>query len=376
MDLEELRTAREQERRTDSLQHLRDDFYEQAVEYVRELKRERSRRADAAGDPYSPEALRLTDEIDAAQETVESLYERRRGKLVKMASFAAASNSVETDGLTDQERELFDDLVDRIKQNERQVLDMSVGSDRASGAPIADSEPAVGVSESTAEAEPTAGGGRPAAEAEEPAPGEGRGPAALVGTPEPGDTATAGEGSESPDDSSGGTLADAMGTDTAGDESVGATSADASAGPNDTPGTDPAGGTTVGADAGVGQPTSNEPTPGGVEESAPSGPAGGSTEPDRPSAEAAAIAGDGPAGVSDAGSESARSTATDDDPETLEARDTDGGTVERETVRVTREVGEVLGVDNTRYTLTPGDTVFLPTANVEPLVEKDAVERL
>ena len=122
MDLEELRSVREQERRTDSLQHLRDTFYDDAAAYVRERKQERRRRADAAGDPYAPAAMRLTDEINTAEEIVESLYERRRGKVVKLASFAAAGMPAETDGMTDQEREMFEAVVERIEANEQKVL--------------------------------------------------------------------------------------------------------------------------------------------------------------------------------------------------------------------------------------------------------------
>jgi DNA replication factor GINS len=128
VDLEELRSVREQERRTDSLQHLRDSFYDDAAEYVRQLKHERSRRAEQAGDPYAPAAMRLTDEIDTAEEVIESLYERRRGKVVKLASFAAAGMPAETDGMTEQERSMFDDVVERIENNEERVLGALDGS--------------------------------------------------------------------------------------------------------------------------------------------------------------------------------------------------------------------------------------------------------
>jgi DNA replication factor GINS len=139
MDLEELRTVREQERRTDSLQHLRDTFYDDAAEYVRELKRERSRRAEAAGDPYAPEAMRLTDEIGTAEEVIESLYERRRGKVVKLASFAAAGMPADTEGMTDQEKTMFHDVVERIEANEAEVLGaLDDGDDEETAVPSPD----------------------------------------------------------------------------------------------------------------------------------------------------------------------------------------------------------------------------------------------
>ncbi|MFB6079294.1 MAG: hypothetical protein ABEJ80_10000, partial [Halarchaeum sp.] len=58
--------------------------------------------------------------------------------------------------------------------------------------------------------------------------------------------------------------------------------------------------------------------------------------------------------------------------------DEDGATssVARETVRITRDVGEILGVDEREYTLAADDVVTLPSENAEPLLARDAAERL
>ncbi len=50
--------------------------------------------------------------------------------------------------------------------------------------------------------------------------------------------------------------------------------------------------------------------------------------------------------------------------------------VERVTVRITRDVGEILGVDDRQYDLTAEDIVQLPARNADPLVERGAAERL
>lgn len=479
MDLEELRTARERERRTDSLQHLRDDFYQEASEYVRELKRERQRRADEAGDPYTPEAMRLTDEIDSAQETIESLYERRRGKIVTQASFAASGQSVETDGMTDSERSLFDNLVDCLKRNERQILDTTVEG-QGPGVPEPSADAARVDAGANASAGPTGGesganaapntaqesartaagggGGQPdSAEPAVPTPGPGEGDAqpegvgainpAAADTPEsPADTpATAGANDSGSDP---GTLAEAMGgTDSVGaDTAAGVDSADTVGGPETAPDAGPATGTdqaagspsetpTNGASASVGeadssasQTTASADTAaasdtgttgsavgdapgsgGGPAQPGAGDPATGESSADRPAAEAAAIAGDttpaadagGPTTAADTASTNTAgtgpTTTTDDQPtETADAAGTtetgdataaheasvDDATadvtdsLERETVLVKQDVGELLGVDERQYELAAGDTVFLPTANAEPLAERDAVERL
>jgi DNA replication factor GINS len=74
---------------------------------------------------------------------------------------------------------------------------------------------------------------------------------------------------------------------------------------------------------------------------------------------------DGPAG----GGEADEVSAAGSDDETSE-------TVDRTTVRITRDVGEIFGVDERSYELTSEDVVTLPEANADPLVEKDAAEKL
>lgn len=132
MNLEDLRERRRRERQQDSLQQLPDSFYRDAAVYLDGLKEARSRAAAAAGDPYDdPEVRRLTDELQTATSVVESLYERRVGKVVKHASFAAADMPHDEAGLTDEERALFGDLVDRIRENRTRVLDALDGGGTA-----------------------------------------------------------------------------------------------------------------------------------------------------------------------------------------------------------------------------------------------------
>ena len=109
MNLEELRSVQRAERQKDSLQHLRDSFYEDVADYVAQLKDERERAVEAADDPFASEDVRqLTDTIESTQEVANALYERRVGKVVKHASFAAADMATDEEGMTTEERELFE----------------------------------------------------------------------------------------------------------------------------------------------------------------------------------------------------------------------------------------------------------------------------
>jgi DNA replication factor GINS len=55
---------------------------------------------------------------------------------------------------------------------------------------------------------------------------------------------------------------------------------------------------------------------------------------------------------------------------------TPGDDTERTTVRITRDVGAIFGVDEREYDLSSEDVVTLPTANAEPLLQRDAAERI
>jgi DNA replication factor GINS len=124
MNLGDLQSARSKERQKDSLQHLPEDFYADVGAFVNELRTERERAAEAADDPFdAPEVRRLTDDIKTAENTVEAVYERRVGKLVKLASLDAAGMPADEDGLTAEERDLFGTLVDAIESNRAHVLD-------------------------------------------------------------------------------------------------------------------------------------------------------------------------------------------------------------------------------------------------------------
>ena len=79
----------------------------------------------------------------------------------------------------------------------------------------------------------------------------------------------------------------------------------------------------------------------------------------RPADEAATIADDG---------DDSASAPADDDPT--------AGLDERTTIRITRDVGEIFGVDERTYDLASEDVVTLPEENAAPLVERGAAKEL
>ncbi|WP_256545512.1 hypothetical protein [Halobellus inordinatus] len=374
MNLDELRSVRRTERQKDSLQHLRDSFYEDVAAYIAERKAERQRAAEQAADPFAdPEVGQLTDEIETAEDVVESIYERRVGKVVKLASFAAADMSADTNGLTAEEKALFDDLVARIKQSRGTVLDVLSGE--GEGATPDDTQAVTGDAPA------------PASSSQEPAPGEPSDPtpsapsnlspseANTAETPETSASTTdpsnppshesgadvdapTPSGATAPDDvlaeAMGSTDADSAGADASDDDSTGRESSGPSPDvPPDAPPDAAAQDAPVVENVGDGRNGNDHDRDG--------------REPD------GGVAGAAPLPEhTDAAPESAATQSAHADPsDSSEADDAD-----RVTLRITEDVGQIFGVDEREYDLASEDVVTLPSTNAGPLLDRDAAERL
>ena len=130
MDLENLRQTQAEERRSEKLQELSDTFYEEAAEYIEEIREKR----DACDDPYSEEAQRLNDALSSARQVTEGIYERRVGKVVKMASLAANGHPASDDRMTREEREMFETIVSEIRANQTRIEETLEGALKNTGA--------------------------------------------------------------------------------------------------------------------------------------------------------------------------------------------------------------------------------------------------
>lgn len=196
MDIEELRAVQSQERSSSELQELRDSFYADVADYLDSLREERERLARECEDPYDDSVIRVNDEIDAAERVVQSIHERRVGKVVEQASFTANGLGDAPEGLTAEERALFEDLVERIETNTERVLDI-VRGDAPSPAIAPEERPEGANSE-------TSGPGEPSSEADEGSSDESQTDAAALmddSVPDGGPgTATGTDGEPSPQD--------------------------------------------------------------------------------------------------------------------------------------------------------------------------------
>lgn len=344
MNLTDLQAVQNTERQKDSLQHLRESFYEDVAAYIESLEAERDAAAEAADDPFaSPEVRQLTDEIETAKEVVEAIYDRRLGKLVKRASLAAAGmSSVNDEGLTAEERELFADLVENIESNKSHVLDVVEGEStspasttdrtaRARDRPVDSSATPDGAAGSPVGASST-GSGMAAAADEQPATAAEQPP--LEDEQPPGEDDQPGPSDE---------------------QSVSTAERPVQGGDD---GADQDRRITEEAAAVTGQP---EPT---AEASAAA--AMGVTEGTA----------EGPADENSDSNSAELSGGPDGDRRADGGGSVASGTEDRTRVRITRDIGEIFGVDDRSYDLSSEDIVDLPSDNAKPLVERGAAEKV
>ncbi len=122
MNLEELRQIQIEERTRGDLQPLLRSFYKDVAEYIKGLQIERE---DVLKNPTQGSNKinrRLEDEIKSVKEVVEIIYGRRVGKMLKVASLAAAGLRDEDVSMSEEEEILFKNLVMLLRENRNAIL--------------------------------------------------------------------------------------------------------------------------------------------------------------------------------------------------------------------------------------------------------------
>ena len=123
MNLDELRSIRDEERESGSIQPLRPSFYEEARTYIETLREERDERAEESDAPFSDSGVaRLSDRLETAQGVLQAIYENRVGKILRHASTAALSDDADQPPLTREESIMYETLVEAIKRTEAAAL--------------------------------------------------------------------------------------------------------------------------------------------------------------------------------------------------------------------------------------------------------------
>lgn len=136
MNLDELRSVRDEERESGTLQPLRPSFYADARTFIEEIRDERDQQAADSDDPFSdPAVARLTDRLESAEDVLESIFENRIAKLLKHAATAVAGDDGDPPSLTNEERELYTTMVTAIRETKRAALEGEPAATGAAAAP-------------------------------------------------------------------------------------------------------------------------------------------------------------------------------------------------------------------------------------------------
>lgn len=120
MNLDDLRLIQVKERRSEGLQELERDFYGQVRTYIQALE------ADKNKVEAVPQAMKIDDELRSVRSVIEGIFNRRIGKIVKMASSRAGGLQESPKGATPEELDLFEQLTDLILRSRTIIMDPAI----------------------------------------------------------------------------------------------------------------------------------------------------------------------------------------------------------------------------------------------------------
>ncbi len=116
MNLDDLRLIQVKERRSEVLQELERDFYGQVRIYIQALETDKNK-------VEAPQAMKIDDELRSVRRVIADLFDRRIGKIVKMASLKAGGSQESLKGATPEELDLFEQLTALISRSRADILD-------------------------------------------------------------------------------------------------------------------------------------------------------------------------------------------------------------------------------------------------------------
>ncbi|MBC7115368.1 MAG: replication factor [Archaeoglobi archaeon] len=123
MDLERLREIFREESSSEKIKIVEPNFYEEIAVYISELRR----KLEEFRDSDDPERDIIEDEIRSVRRVVEDIFKLRLRKIVRNANFKANGLEIEMEGLTPEEDELFQNLVNAIARARKKVLSCLYG---------------------------------------------------------------------------------------------------------------------------------------------------------------------------------------------------------------------------------------------------------
>lgn len=120
LNYESLRRKQQLERGSPRLTRLEGDFYVTLEAYLKGLNEDLQR--EVAQSPGSAKATLLQDELQNTRRLAEDLYEHRERKIIGAAVTAARGSAQDTTNMLRQEQELYEALINVLRDTKRRVL--------------------------------------------------------------------------------------------------------------------------------------------------------------------------------------------------------------------------------------------------------------
>jgi DNA replication factor GINS len=117
MNLDDLRILQSNERSSPQLQEVEKDLYKKIAEYIKTLEQKIQDTED--GDP---DTHKIKDECESAKRVAESIFDKRLGKIIRLASLKASGLGKSPKSLTPEEQVIFDSLVETLEKGRASIL--------------------------------------------------------------------------------------------------------------------------------------------------------------------------------------------------------------------------------------------------------------
>lgn len=116
-----LRNIEQSEKMSSSLTSVGIDFYQEALEYIREI--EEKIEEERLKDPASRKLLLLSDELRNTKRVLNNIFERREKKIIMAALLAARMEKKAPENMTREEKIFYESLVELLKENRKKIFE-------------------------------------------------------------------------------------------------------------------------------------------------------------------------------------------------------------------------------------------------------------
>ena len=130
LSYEEVMKVYRLESKSASLTEVRRDFYAEVKGLVEKLKRDHEK--ELAADPYSTKARNLMSQINKITEKAMQIFDFRAEKVLLTAIRAASGARVDTSRMVEEERHLFENVLQQVKARREGVLVSTMAKDLGS----------------------------------------------------------------------------------------------------------------------------------------------------------------------------------------------------------------------------------------------------